>query len=92
MDSEVGGRLNAHVPLDGRFTQSAVQLKATRGHDISGVAFGMEDMVVESWHHGKAAADDSHGHFNDARCTRVSQTRLRRENGSNELTSNNKSA
>lgn len=67
MDGEVSGRLDAHVPLDGRFTQSAVQLKATRGHDIGGVAFGMEDMVVESWHHGKAAADDSHGHFNDAK-------------------------
>lgn len=70
VDGKVGGRLDAHVPLAGRFTQSAVQLKATRGHDISGVAFGMEDMVVESWHHGKAAADESHAYFNDAEAYR----------------------
>lgn len=70
MDGDVGGRLEPHVWLDGRFTHGAVQLEAARGHDISGVAFGMEHMGIESRHHGKAAADDSHAHFNDAEAHR----------------------
>lgn len=70
MNGEVGGGLEAHVCLDRRLTQGTVQLEATRGHDIRGRALGMEYMVVESRHHGKTAADNSHAYFNDAEANR----------------------
>ena len=70
MDGEVGGGLEAHVWLDGRLTQGTVQLEAARGHDIKGLALGMEYMVVESRHHGNTAADNSHTYFNDAEANR----------------------
>lgn len=66
VNGKFGGGLDVHVWLHGRLTHGAVQLKSARGHDMIGAAFGMKDMVVESWHHGEATADDSHTYFNDA--------------------------
>lgn len=90
VDDEVGGGLHAHVLLDGKLTYGAVQLEAARGHDIGAVAFGMENMVVESWHHGNAAADDSHAYFNDAEAYRRQPKTIAFAEADQRLTSNSK--